>query len=99
LGLPTLSTHLKQGEAKQVDISIDRGKNFDQDVTIKFEGLPQGVSIEPGSPAIKHGEKDVKVTVKASDSAALGDFTVKVTGQPATGAAATHDLKLTIEKK
>lgn len=99
LAVPTFSTKLKQGESKVVDIDIKRGKNFDQDVTLKFDHLPQGVTIEPASPLIKHGDKEAKITIKAADDAAVGDFTVKVTGHPTQGADATNDLKLTVQKK
>jgi hypothetical protein len=99
LSTPTLSTHLKQGESKVVTIGIHRGKNFGQDVSLKLDGLPEGVTADPSAPTIKAGDEDAKVTFKASDKAALGDFTVKVTGHPGKGADASHDLKLTIEKK
>lgn len=99
LSTPTLSTKLKQSESEVVKISIKRGKNFDQDVSLKFEGLPKGVTVEPLLPAIKHGEEEAKVTFKAADDAALGDHTVKVIGHPKEGPDAMSDLKLTIAKK
>jgi len=98
LSVPTLSTHLKQGEKKVVTIGISRAKNFDQDVTVKFADVPTGVSIDPEEPVIKHGEKDVKVNVSAADDAALNDFTLKIMGHPTTGPDATNELKLTIDK-
>jgi len=99
LSVPTFSTKLKQGESKEVKVGIDRGKNFGQDVTLKLEGLPTGVSVEPAEPAIKHGDKDVKLTFKAADDAALGDFTITVTGHPEKGPDATNKVKLTVQKK
>jgi len=99
LSTPTLSTHIKQGESKVVTIGIKRGKNFGQDVSLKLDGLPEGVTADPSAPSIKAGDEDAKVTFKASDKAALGDFTVKVTGHPGKGADASNDLKLTVEKK
>jgi uncharacterized membrane protein len=99
LSTPTLATKLKQSENKVATISIKRGKNFDQDVTLKFEGLPQGVSIDPANPVLKHGEEEVKVTIKAADDAAVGDFTVKVVGHPKEGPDAVSDLKLEVSKK
>ena len=99
LSPPKLATRLKQGEAKDDTIGIDRGKNFDQDVTLKFEGLPKGVTIDPASPTIKHGDKEAKVTVKAAGDAAVGDFTVKVVGKPNDGPEAANELKLTISQK
>jgi uncharacterized membrane protein len=99
LSPPTLATSIKQGEAKEVKIGIKRGEGFDKDVTLKFSDVPKGVTIEPASPAIKHGDKDVAVTVKAGDEAAIGDFEVKVTGHPSTGTDAAAVLKLKIDKK
>jgi hypothetical protein len=99
LSVPTLATKLKQGEAKVVTISIKRGKNSDQDVTLNFAGVPQGVTLDPASPVIKHSDTETKLSAKATDDAAVGDFTITVTGHPAKGADATNDLKLTVEKK
>jgi uncharacterized membrane protein len=99
LSVPTFATKVKQGESREAVVGIKRGKNFDQDVTLKLSGLPQGVSVEPAEPAIKHGDKDVKLTFTAADDAALGDFTVKVAGHPETGGDATNEVKLTVQKK
>jgi uncharacterized membrane protein len=91
---------VKQGESKDIDVAIDRGKNFDQDVALKFNDLPTGVSVDPATPMLKHGDKDVKVTVKAADDAAIGDFkNVKVTGHPDKGSDTTVDMKVTVNKK
>jgi hypothetical protein len=101
--VPTLATSLKQGEAKVVALGIKRGKNFEDDVQIKFENLPNGVTIDPPTTEIKRGDNEAKVTVKASDKedskAAVGDFTVKVIGHPAKGGDASNELKLSIAKK
>src|SRR5689334_3324062 len=71
LSLPTFSTKVKQGETKEITVSLSRGKNFGEDVALKFENLPKGVTLEPAAPTIKHGDKDAKVKVKAADDAAL----------------------------
>ncbi|HLW65579.1 MAG TPA: hypothetical protein VKS79_09695 [Gemmataceae bacterium] len=99
LSVPTFSTSIKQGESKVVDIGIKRGKNFDEDVSLKFDNLPKGVSLDPAAPAIKHGDKDTKVTLKAANDAAVGDFTVRVIGHPTKGPDASNDMKLSVEKK
>lgn len=99
LSVPVLSTHLKQGEAVTRTISLSRGKNFDEDVNLTFSGLPQGVTMEPMSPVIRHGDSEIKVTLQAAEDAALGDFTIKVIGHPAQGADSTSDFKLTVDEK
>jgi uncharacterized membrane protein len=99
LDVPNLSTTIKQGETKAVSIAISRGKNFDEDVTLKCTGVPKGVTIDPASPAIKHGDKEAKLTITAADDAALGEFAIKVTGRPAKGSEASNEFKLTVTKK
>lgn len=99
LGMPLLSTKIRQGETKDVTISISRGKNFDQDVAIQFANVPQGVTIAPMSPMLLKSDKEVHVTITAADDAAVNDFTVGVTGHPATGPDAKNELKLTVAKK
>src|SRR5262245_31845505 len=93
------SVSLKQGEMKQVTIGIKRGKNFDQDVALKFAEPPKGVTIEEASPAIKHGDKETKITLKAADDAAVGEHTLKVTGHPGKGPDGAAEFKVTVQKK
>jgi len=99
LSMPTISPSMKQGETKALSIGIKRGKNFDEDVTVKFESLPKGVTVDPPSPMIKHGEEEAKVNLKAADDAALGDHKLRVTGHPQKGTDASSDLSLTVNKK
>jgi uncharacterized membrane protein len=92
------STTLKQGESKVVRLALKRGKNFGEDVSLKLEDLPKGVTSDPSSPKIAKSETEVQVTLKAASDAAVGDFTVKVVGQPSHGKQATNTLKLTVQK-
>jgi len=99
LSVPTLSTSIKQGDAKEVSVGIKRGTNFDQDVALTFADVPTGVTIDPASPVIKHSDTEAKFTLKAGDEAPVGDFTIKVTGHPTKGGDATNVFKLTVAKK
>jgi hypothetical protein len=99
LTVPRLSTSLPQGENKHVEIGIVRGKNFDGDVTLKVTRRPEGVTTESPGPIIRHGDTSAKLMLKAADDAALGDYTVVVTGHPARGADATADLKIAVVQK
>jgi hypothetical protein len=99
LDMPTLGASIKQGETKSVTIGIKRGKNFDEDVSLKFDALPKGVTIEPAAPMIKHGESEAKINLKAADDATLGDSKIRVTGHPSKGSDASSDLSLTVNKK
>jgi hypothetical protein len=99
LSVPLLSTTVKQGDTKAVSIGIKRDKDFDQDVRLTFTDVPKGVTLDPESPVIKHGETEAKLMLKGADNASLGDFGVKVTGHPTKGADASHEFKLTVAKK
>lgn len=90
---------IKQGETKNFAVSVNRDKDFRDDVTLKFDGLPKGVTVETASPVNKNGEAEAKVVIKAADDAPEGKYVVKVTGQPAKGAAVTQDMNLTVSKK
>lgn len=98
LDVPMMSTSVKQGEMDTVTIGISRGTNFSQDVSLKFDNVPTGVTIEPASARIPKTEENVELTVHAGANAALGDFVVKVTGSPTEGADAMADLNITIAK-
>lgn len=99
LTVPVLSAPLQQGESIEATIGIKRAKNFDEDVALKFVDVPKGVTIDPASPVIKHGDTDVKITLKAEDESPVGDFKFKVTGHPEKGGDAHIDFKLTIAAK
>jgi hypothetical protein len=100
LRLPILSTSLKQGESKSVTVSINRGTDFDQDVTLNFSNMPNGVTLSPANPIINKDEKDTKISVTAADDAAIGDFTVNVSGHSSKGGPdATNELKLSVAGK
>lgn len=99
VSVPTFSTTIKQGESKAVSISISRDKNFNEDVTLHFADLPKGLTIEPSIPVIKHGDTEAKLMLKSDADATLGDFAIKVTGHPTTGADAVHDFKVSVAKK
>jgi len=99
LSVPFWTTALKQGETKSVTISISRDKKFDQDVTLKLDSLPKGVTATPAAAVIKNGESEVSFSLKADADAALGDFSVTITGHPTKGADASHVFKFSIAKK
>jgi uncharacterized membrane protein len=100
LSVPFEAVALIQGEEKPVLIGINRGENFGEEVAIKVSGLPAGVTVETSDPVIKHGSTGVTLLLKAAGDAALGDFTVKVTGHTASsGADFTQEFKITVAQK
>jgi hypothetical protein len=99
LSVPVLSSSVQQGEQTEATVGIERAKNFDEDVALTFADIPKGVTVEPASPVIKHGDTDAKITFKVGDEAPVGDFKVNVTGHPTKGSDAQIAFKLTIAVK
>ena len=101
LSVPKTAIRLKQGAFYKFTIGIDRGKNFSEDVALKFEGPTdmKGITFEPDSPTIKHSDKEAEVTVRAAADAAVADFTINVIGHPAKGPDAKNHFEVKVEKK
>ena len=76
LSVPVMSSSLQQGSMSESTIGIKRAKNFDEDVALTFADVPKGVTIDPASPMIKHGDTDVKVTFHAENESAVGEFKI-----------------------
>jgi len=91
---------LKQNEAKNATVKIDRGKSFDQPVTLTFE-LPKdmkGVTIEPKSVEIQPGHDSASVKVQTTNDTPVGDFSVNVVATPKTGQAVHQTMKIKVDK-
>jgi uncharacterized membrane protein len=97
LSAPRTST-VQQGATQTIAVGITRDTTFDQDVTLTFTDLPTGVTLQPESIVIKHGEARAETTLTAARDAALGNFTIKVNGRPAKGAEAMDEFQLTVTK-
>lgn len=88
---------LKQGEVKEERVKVDRGKDFKDDVTLKFEA-PKGLKIIPDSITVKGGETEAVVKVQADNDAPLGDHNkVRVHATPAKGEATSADFDVKVE--
>jgi uncharacterized membrane protein len=95
---PTLSTTLKQGDTKEVKLTLDRGKDFHDDVDLKFDA-PTGLMVDPSTLTVKADDsKDVTVKVSAAKDAPLGDHIIKVTATPKAGTATSVDIKVKVDK-
>lgn len=99
LSVPLMASTLQQGGKVEVTLGIKRAKNFDQDVALNFVDLPAGVTLDPASPTIKHGDADSKIMIHATDKVIPGDYKVKVTGHPTKGSDAVVEFKLSITDK
>jgi hypothetical protein len=89
---------LKQGEEKEITLSIDR-KDYKDEVAFDFDKLPDGVSVSKGEKSIEKGQDEVKLMLKAADDAKeIKDQVVKVKPS-AAGTKSEVQFKLSVEKK
>ena len=96
--MPELATTLKQGDTKEVKLTVDRGKDFHEDVVLSFTA-PTGITVDPMSHTVAAADsKDVSVKITAAKDAPVGEHDVKVTGTPKTGNATSVMIKVKVEK-
>ena len=85
IAVPTFSTEVKQGETKNVTVSLERGEYFKRDVKLQIKAS-QGISVEPTKVWVKASDtSDVQLQISAAKDAALGEYQVSVKGTPKTG--------------
>lgn len=101
LKAPTMSTTIKQGETKNIDVTISHGKDFKDDIMLDAagEGLPKGVETKLSKAKVPATEEKVTLAVTAASDATLGEGKVKVTGKPGTGNATSVNVPVKIEAK
>ena len=76
---------LQQGSAETINVAIDRGDNFKQDVKLSVKGAP-GISADPATSTIKASARpDAQIKLAVAKDAALGEYRVSVTGTPSSG--------------
>ena len=79
---------LRQGAERTVDILLNRGPYFKQNVRMTIES--DGIGVAPSNALIRSGDRpNLQVSIAASRSAAIGDYRVVVKGTPETGQPAT----------
>jgi hypothetical protein len=98
LKAPSLATKIKQGESKQVTITVERSKDFKEDVTLKAMTSDKGLTIAPSTETVKASDAntDAKFTVTATKEAAVGEHTITVTASPSKGAPASVSFKVDV---
>ena len=96
---PATATTIKQGDRQTVKLTVDRGKDFKEAVTLKADPST-GLTVDLEPKKVKPGDPEtVTATVSAGKDAAVGDHEVKVTATPETGNATDVKFKVKVEKK
>jgi hypothetical protein len=77
------SETIKQGQAKDLEISVGKGKESKQDIHLSFEA-DKGLTVEPKTADLKGSDESGKVAVKvkAAADAPVGTHHIKVMSEP-----------------
>ena len=97
---PATGTTIKQGDKQTVKLTIDRGKNFKQDVALTVDAPPKGLAVTLEPTTVKASDAETATaTVTAAADAPVGEHTFTVKATPAKGNAVDIGVKVTVEKK
>jgi uncharacterized membrane protein len=96
--VPTGTTRIKQGEQKEVDITVERGAELKQDVTVECTKDATGLTVTPAKHTIKASDADTKVrlTIAAAKDAAIGKDKVTVKASSESGAPTSKDFEVEV---
>ncbi|VTT97812.1 Uncharacterized protein OS=Singulisphaera acidiphila (strain ATCC BAA-1392 / DSM 18658 / VKM B-2454 / MOB10) GN=Sinac_1997 PE=4 SV=1 [Gemmataceae bacterium] len=98
ISAPTTSTTIKQDNAESVKVSLDRGKDFKQNVKLAVASPSDKVKAELNKADFKPGDPaDAVLKVSVAKDAPLGEHVLKVTGTPEGGTATSVDVKIKVE--
>ena len=96
IDVPTFDVKVKQGETQGLNIKLQRGESFKQDVKLVIKAA-EGISVDPAKILIKASDKpEAKLTIMVPKDAALGEYLVTVTGTPETGEPTSVEFKVKV---
>nr|MCU0706519.1 hypothetical protein [Fimbriiglobus sp.] len=95
---PALTPSLKQGEKKNVNLTLDRGNNFKDSVKLSAEA-PKGLKVEFAKPTVVAGDPaDTVMSIEADKDAPAAEHVVRVTATPGMGKPTMLDVKVKVEQ-
>ncbi len=98
LTMPTGATNIEQGSSQTVSIGVDRGEQFQEEVTVTFQP-PQGVTIEPEQLTLAAGQDEGEVTVKVDPTVQPGEMLIQVTGEGGSGPPSPGQLTIEVTER
>jgi uncharacterized membrane protein len=88
---------IKQGDTTSVKVSISR-KGFSDPIDVKFQGLPDGVTVQETDMTVPKNSDSATFNLKAKDDAKTGDHAVTVDAHGG-GLDAKETFTLTVKPK
>ena len=96
IGVPILGAKIKQGDRQTVNVSLNRGKYFKQDVKLEVSAT-EGISVEPTNVLVKASDKpEVQLQIAVPKDAALSEYRVYVKATPETGQPTSTDFTVKV---
>ena len=96
IDVPTFAVKVKQGEIQAINIKLQRGESFKQDVMLELQ-TADDISITPDKILVKASDKsEVQFTIEVPKDAAIGKYIVSVTGTPETGEPTSVEFKVNV---
>jgi len=92
-----MDTTIERGETRKVSISIAR-ENYSGPVTVKFEGLPAGVTVADGGRQIEGNERTFAL-VASNNADLVSNHAAEVTISGPDGISATEVFHVTVREK
>lgn len=71
--------NLERGKTSNLKVTLDRGPGFQEDVTLLFSDLPEGVTVQP--TVITKQQKEINLTFQADSSSKIQTIPIKVMAQ------------------
>ena len=95
--VPYMTTDIKQGEALNVTVTLDRGEYFKQDVKLTAEAPSKGVDVKLLSSRVKASDRpEVQLQITADKDAALGEYPVTIKAVPEKGAPTSAEFNVKV---
>ncbi len=89
---------IKQGESKNLDFSVSRGKDLKDDVELTVE-KPDKLMVDVPKSAPASGDGKFVVKVSAAEDTPVAEHTVKITGKTSKGNVTVAEFKVKVDKK
>ena len=87
---------MKQGAVQTVEVSLERGDLFKQDVRLNVRSSP-GLNVDPSNLVIKASERGLaQIKVAVGKEVSLGEYRVTVNAVPAAGQSTMADFRVNV---
>lgn len=99
LTCPSGEVDITQGETQTIEIGIERGDDFKQNVKVSLMAPIEGMSLEPADATFSGDNYEMEVKLVAAADAPLGVTSVTLIGKPDSGESVNAGIKVKINEK